>query len=158
MPVSTINSHLLFSLPPSSPLRMGWRVRLCIQDPLDPGVSYLLETLRPILVGISHLNEEHQCLISPTTFCRFSFHMVRSLMESCCCHMDLCRKRVPTQVIQLSCHCHFRNMTNVIRRSWKLWGSTDFQRKYLIEQWSHLQSLFFFLSFFFSFFLYSLYS
>lgn len=54
-------------------------------------------------------------------------------MESYCCHMDLFRKRVPTLVIQLSCHCHLRNLTNAIRRSWKLWGSMNCCRMYLVD-------------------------
>jgi len=44
-------------------------VRLCIQDPLDPGVSYLSETLRPILVGYISFK-------SGTSILDFSYHFL----------------------------------------------------------------------------------
>lgn len=57
--------------------------------------------------------------------------MGKNLTESYCYRMDLYRIRAPTLVIPLSCLCHFQNLTNVIRRSWKLWESMAYQRECL---------------------------
>lgn len=88
-------------------------------------INYLIEQFDAF-----HLLHEYNFCC--TTSWRFSYHMEGNPMGSCCFHMDLFPKKEPTLMILLSCHYYLENLTNVTKRSWKLWRSVVYLREYLL--------------------------